>query len=255
MEGFFASLVKGLITMIAQQQLNNYAMDRQNSYNERMFNQYGRPMSQASEMRMAGMSDAGIGAALSGYSGAGTTLQSAPLETAQFGDLFADMGQLLQNQKTGTEIKLNEIGAKQAKQNLQKGLVEIRMLKVQHNISQNQYSLLRNTFNNMIRLSDAELQTKLAELEKLRTDIITSRYQQNVAKYESDLANFKSEFMRITGVTWDDVKTKDFYELFDLALKLIGGTQIDDKDVFKRYNFDDSWPSVPVYGDNLFYYK
>ena len=80
MNEFFASLISGVVSLFMQNKMNEkqHAQNisdwqMQNQYNERMYNNYNSPVARAEQLGDAGLSDAAIGQALSGFNGSGTT--------------------------------------------------------------------------------------------------------------------------------------------------------------------------------------
>lgn len=80
----------------------------QNNYNENMYNQYNSPVARAKQLSDAGLSDAAIGAALSGFNGSGTQIASAPMNPTNTSGILADVfGALNNTMLSNSETRLN----------------------------------------------------------------------------------------------------------------------------------------------------
>jgi len=109
METFIASFIVGMIAAAMQHSNNISDMGMQNQYNERMWNLHSSPTARADELRMAGLSDSAIAQALTGYNGAGTTLNSAPMQpTDMMSHLYDLLGSANETKKTESDIKFND---------------------------------------------------------------------------------------------------------------------------------------------------
>lgn len=255
MEDFWLALVKGALQLFGQYKINQSVMNQQNAFNEQMYNRYSNPEAQARQLKMAGMSDAGIGAALSGFNGAGTTIQSAPMETPQIADLFSDIGQIKTNKLTESEVKINKLTSKQIRKNIEKSDVEIHLLKVKHDISLKEFKVLKHSADYLIDKNDIELKQECVKLSNLFVDLQTSLHNRDITKYNADLSRFKDEFLKKVGVPYDDIETGSPFKIIDILIKLLGGQSIDSYDVFKNYGFDNFNNDVNVYQDTGKYYN
>jgi hypothetical protein len=112
METFIASFIVGMIAAAMQHSNNISDMGMQNQYNERMWNLHSSPTARADELRMAGLSDSAIAQALTGYNGAGTTLNSAPMQpTDMMSHLYDLLGSANETKKTESDIKYLEVAS------------------------------------------------------------------------------------------------------------------------------------------------
>lgn len=176
METFIASFIVGLMAAAMQHQSNASDFGMQNQYNERMWNLHSSPMARADELRQAGLSDSAIAQALTGYTGAGTTLQSAPMQpTDIMSHLYDLLGSANETKKTASDIKFNDASIE--KMGVEAGYTGAQ-LKVYEATSK--YLIERAGIENDfiksgIRKNRAEASKSEAEADKIRLD---ARYQE-----------------------------------------------------------------------------
>ena len=121
MEQFFAALISGVMSYFASNQLQDKQHTQnigdwqmQNRYNEQMYNEYNSPKARAEQLAEAGMSDAGIGSALSGFNGSGTSIVSSPMQPTNIGDMFSQMfGSINDTMRLGNESAKNRADIEQ----------------------------------------------------------------------------------------------------------------------------------------------
>lgn len=116
MEKFIASLISGVLMLFGQKKLNEDVWDKQNEYNELMYQKYNSPTAQSQELKKAGLSDSAIGQALSGYNGQSLDITSSPLQPANIMESLSGVAGLnndearlkLEEKNTESNVKLNK---------------------------------------------------------------------------------------------------------------------------------------------------
>lgn len=116
MNEFFASLISGVVSLFMQNKMNERQhvqnisdWQMQNEYNEQMYNNYNSPVARAEQLSNAGLSDAAIGQALSGFNGSGTAIQSSPLQPTNIAEMFSSIfGNVNDTMRLGNETALNK---------------------------------------------------------------------------------------------------------------------------------------------------
>ena len=137
MEAFFSALISGIIGLfISDQQHRQNISDwqMQNNYNENMYNEYNSPSARVEQLKNAGLSDAAIGQALSGFSGSGTSIASAPIQPNNISDSLSSIfGNINDTMRVGNETKLN--------------YEEIKLKGLEQGLKGNELKLFEKTFN------------------------------------------------------------------------------------------------------------
>lgn len=145
-------------------QSNKQTMDMTNQINQNQYDLYNSPTARADALRKAGLSDAAIGAALSGYSGqSGITLTSQPLQPTSVGSTISDLFSSL------TGIGDLERKKGETKSNIALNEVQIKKLGIEAGLKGRELDLFNETFQNMVTKS------------LLENEVLASEYNLNEA--------------------------------------------------------------------------
>ena len=177
-----AALVEAGVA-VAQSIFNVSTAKNAEQRQENYYNKYSNPVAQREQLRNAGLSDSAIGQALSGFNGAGTTVQAyqpaAPDFSASIGELLNQYNQLRTTDKD-IEQKTAEIEFTQ--KNKEKLANEIDKLKTENDYNKIQLDILEKTKQMVIDGKQAELKNIVATAKKAQYDVKEAKWRYNFLK-------------------------------------------------------------------------
>jgi len=251
----------GVGSTIMQQIGNKVNADKQNQYNEDMYNKYSNPVARADQLRAAGMSDAGIGQALAGFNGAGTTIQASEIGNPDITGALSGLGQLLNDSKrveNETNLKdlqlqvmnmnINEI-RNNIRNNNKRLDEEIKTNQLTRNNLREDFWMKKQMNDKLLDMTDIQLRNAKMLLATQGIELLKARYSLDESKYQAHLAKFKDEWLKKVKMPYDDFFGSDnIGQVIAEALKLLAGQSLTDDDMFNEYKVDEGWPEVNVYG-------
>lgn len=166
---FWQYLLASLGVVAAQEGVNLFNMDHQNAHNLEVYEQYNTPIAQAKQLKDAGVSDAGIGQALTGHQGASIDLTSAPMQPNNMTDAINSMTNMFNDtRRLDNETTYNKAAVANLFQDF-----EIKGWKLKECAA---------TFDNLVNKS-------FFEVEKLKSDIDVNKSDIDVNKSVIDVNN------------------------------------------------------------------
>lgn len=168
---FWQYLLASIGVVAAQEGLNLFNMDKQNTHNLDVYEKYNTPLAQAEQLKAAGVSDAGIGQALTGHQGASIDLTSAPMQPNNMTDAINSMTNMFNDtRRVENETTYNKAAVANLFQDF-----EIKGWKLKE---------CEATFDNLVNKS-------FFDVEKLKSDI--DKNKSDIKKNESDIAVNESQ--------------------------------------------------------------